>query len=424
VTPSRWALAGLLVLGAALVAVVLLGTPWRALPPVPGGATRVDPARDFTAAEHEREDAFHAALRPATYASLLLGLAVAAALGLTAAGARLVGAVARPVGGGWAWQVLLGALALAAVGRALTLPLAAYRETVLRRYGLSVQGWAGWSADLAKGFALSTVLSAAALLGLYALVRAAPRTWWAWAAAGAAALVVAMSFAFPLLVEPLFNRFTPMPAGELRDSLLTLAAEDGVPVRDVLVADASRRTTALNAYVSGFGSTRRIVVYDTLLASATPAEVRLVVAHELGHAKEQDVLRGTLAGALGVAAGVCVVAVVFGAGWLPRLAGVPGLADPRSLAALLLVLEVGGLLGGPAAALVTRRIEARADVHALDLTGDAAAFVAMQRRLAVANLADLDPGPIAYGLFADHPTGPQRIALARDWARLHEVATP
>ena len=89
-------------------------------------------------------------------------------------------------------------------------------------------------------------------------------------------------------------RFTPLPAGQLRTDLLQLAARDHVPVEDVLVADASRRTTALNAYVSGFGSTRRIVLYDTLVEKASPREVELVVAHELGHAKRQDVLHGTL----------------------------------------------------------------------------------------------------------------------------------
>lgn len=422
--PARGALVGLVVLGVAVLALVLLSTPWRALPAPAGGPTRVDPARDFTAEQIAREDAFHRQVRPASYTSLALGLVLAGLFGLTPAGARLVGALARPFGGGWIWQVLLGGAALALAGRLVTLPFAAYAETVLRRYGLSTQNWAGWAVDAVKGFALSAGLAALALLGLYALVRAAPRTWWAWAAAGAAALVVALSFAFPLLIEPVFNRFTPMPAGELRESLLALAARDGVPVQDVLVADASRRTTTLNAYVSGFGSTRRIVVYDTLLSSASPGEVRLVVAHELGHAKRQDVLHATVAGALGAATAVCAVAVLFGWAALLRRAGVPGLADARSLAALLFVLQVGGLLAGPAGALVSRRIEARADVHALDLTGDPATFAAMQRRLSVANLSDLDPNPVVYGLFATHPTGPERIALARDWARVHGTAEP
>ncbi len=135
-------------------------------------------------------------------------------------------------------------------------------------------------------------------------------------------LVAAASFGYPVLVEPLFNSFHPMAAGPLRTDLLAMARRDGVPVDDVLVADASKRTTELNAYVSGFGSTRRIVVYDTLLSSEPRAEIELVVAHELGHAKRGDVLHGTLVGALGAAAGVCVLYLVLTSPRLLRRAGV------------------------------------------------------------------------------------------------------
>ncbi len=422
--PTRAALAGLAMLGVATLVVVVAGTPWRTLPRLPGGATPVDPGRDFTAEQIAREDAFHHLVRPPSYAALVLGLVVAGVLGLAPLGARLVGAVARPLGGGWVWQVLLGSLALGLVGQLVTLPFGAYRETVLRRYGLSTQTWAAWWVDLAKGFGVSTALGWVGLLLLYATVRASPHWWWAWAAAGGAALVTLVSFVYPVLVEPVFNRFTALPAGPLRSSLLELAAADGVPVRDVLVADASRRTTALNAYVSGFGATRRIVVYDTLLSSSAPAEVRLVVAHELGHAKRRDVLAGTLVGALGVAAAMCGAYLVFGSSWLLAWAGVPGLADPRSLALLLFVAALVSLLGSPLGSLVSRRIEARADVHALDLTRDPGTFIASERRLSVTNLSDLDPNPVSYGLFATHPTGPERIALARDWARLHAVTAP
>ena len=134
---------------------------------------------------------------------------------------------------------------------------------------------------------------------------------------------------------------------------MRLAADDGVPVRDVLVADASRRTTSLNAYVSGFGSTRRIVVYDTLLAAAPREQVRLVVAHELGHAAEDDVLHGTLVGAL----------APLSRSSLLRLAGGSRLADPRRVTTLLALIAVAAaLVASPVQNLVCRRIEARADV--------------------------------------------------------------
>jgi len=405
--------ATLVVLLAGLGVGLAVTVPWTVLA---GASPTVDVARDFTPVQVAREEAFHREVRPPAYLSLLVGLGVAALLGLTPLGARLVAAVGRPLGAGWVWQVVLGTLALSLVGRLVALPLDARSEVVLRHYGLSTQSWASWLADAAKAVGVGTVLTSVALLAVLGLARLAPRTWWAWAAAVIALLVVLGSFAYPLLVEPVFNRFTPLPAGQLRTDLLTLAERDGVPVRDVLVADASRRTTALNAYVSGFGGTRRIVLYDTLVRKASPAEVELVVAHELGHAKRQDVLTGTLLGAVGAGAGVCLLALVLSSGPLLRRVGADGPADPRVVPLVLFLAAAGGLLLSPATNLVSRRIEARADVHSLALTCEVGTFIASEQRLSVTNLSDLKPHPLAYALFATHPSGPQRIALARAYA--------
>jgi STE24 endopeptidase len=183
------------------------------------------------------------------------------------------------------------------------------------------------------------------------------------------------------------------------------------------VADASRRTTSLNAYVSGYGATRRIVVYDTLLARASEPEVRSVVAHELGHADDNDVGHFTWVGALGLAAGVCLLYLALTSPALQRRAGIESAADPRSVALLVALFAVVSLASSPVQSLVSRRVEARADVHALQLTGDVETFVSMQRRLSTENLSDLDPPLLVYAMFASHPTGPQRIALAREWER-------
>ncbi|MFD2353519.1 M48 family metalloprotease [Nonomuraea ferruginea] len=144
----------------------------------------------------------------------------------------------------------------------------------------------------------------------------------------------------------------------------------------MLVADASRRTTALNAYVSGFGATRRIVVYDNLLKAPQP-EVELVVAHELGHAGENDVLYGTLVGALGAALGAILLFLVFGP--VRRRAGVTSIADWRAAGAILGLMTLATFLSGPAQNFVSRHIEARADAHALNLTRDPVTFAAMQK---------------------------------------------
>ncbi|MER7166001.1 M48 family metallopeptidase [Micromonospora sp. NPDC000207] len=414
-TPRGWALLTLagLVVALAVVAVVLV--PWNR-PPAPR-ADQLAALRDLPADQVAHARTFRGDLRPGRYLGLAVGLLAALALGLTPLGSRLIDLVGRPFGGHWVAQAVLGGLVVVLVVDLVTLPFAAWRHSVLLRYGLSTNGWGGWTVDLLKSYAVSAVIGAVALLGFYTVVRLAPRWWWAVGAVGAAGLVTLLSFVLPVLVEPVFNRFTPMEPGPLRTELTNMAARDGVPVKDVLVADASRRTKAVNAYVSGLGPTRRIVVYDTLLREATPAEVTSVVAHELGHAKDRDVNVGTLTGALGAAAAVVALYLLGSGGPLPRLAGVDSFADPRAFALLFALVTLAGLVAGPVQAAVSRRVEARADAHAMALTGDPATFEAMQRRLAGINLADPDPPRWEYLWSASHPSTVERMAAARAYAR-------
>ena len=261
--------------------------------------------------------------------------------------------------------------------------------------------------DVAKSYGVGLAITLLLLFLVVGLARWSPQWWWTVGAASGAVLVVAVSFAYPVVVEPVFNKFTSLPAGQLRTSLLALAEADGVPVKDVLVADASRRTSSLNAYVSGFGSTRRVVVYDTLLDSASDREIELIVAHELGHAERRDVVWGTLLGRggrgpAGLPAGAGRPVGTRCSSW----AEVSPLGDGRAIALALAVLAVLGFVSGPGQALISRRIETRADVHALDLTRDPGSMIAMQQRLSTTNLSDLDPSPLVFGMFSTHPTAP------------------
>ncbi len=414
----RTALATAVVLLAAFAVVVVVGTPWEVLPQPPGGGTAIDLTAGLPTEQVARAESFAAAIRPASLASLLLGLAVSAVLGATPVGARVVHALRTPRRGRWAWQVLLGLLALAVVGRLVTLPIAAYGEVVRHRYGLSTRSWGLWGRDVVVSTAIDAALTALGLLALVWLARRASRAWWALAAAGATVLVVVGSFLWPVLVEPAFNSFESMPTGQLRSDLLALAEENGTPVQDVLVSDASRRTTALNAYVSGFGSTRRIVVYDTVLERLPDAQIESIAAHELGHVAADDVLTGTLLGALGGAGGVALLGWALTSPRLLRRAGAEGPGDPAVVPLALLLVAVGTLVVTPVQNLVSRQVEARADVAALDLTGDPAAFIAMQRGLATSNLTDPSPPAVWRWYFGSHPTVAERIALAEDWARL------
>lgn len=417
---ARVALVVAAALGIAALVVVAVRTPWAVLPEPPGGYTQPDPAAGLSAVQLDRAEAFAAALRPASLLSLLLGLAVSALLGLTRLGSGLLRAVGDRVGGRWWAQVLLGVPALLLAGRLVTLPVSAYAEVVRHRYGLSTRSWGLWLRDVVVSVAISAALTALVVLAVLWLIRRAPRTWWAWSGVAAVGLVVVGSFLYPVVIEPAFNRFESLPAGELRSDVFALAEENGTPVRDVLVSDASRRTTALNAYVSGFGSTRRVVLYDTLLDQLPDEEIESIVAHELGHVATDDVLTGTLMGALGAGAATALAGWLLSWGPLLRRAGADSPGDPRVVPLMLFLVTVGGLVGTPVQNVVSRQIEARADVHALDLTRDPEAFIAMQRRLASTNLGDPDPPAAWHWFFGSHPTVAQRIAMAEDWQRLED----
>jgi STE24 endopeptidase len=247
-----------------------------------------------------------------------------------------------------------------------------------------------------------------------AVVRRWRRAWPAIAGVALGALVMLGSFVYPLLVEPVFNSFTPLPDGPLRVGILQLADREGLQVGDVLVADASRRTTTLNAYVSGYGSSRRVVLYDNLVDDLPRDEALSVVAHELTHARRDDVLTGSLLGALGVLSGVGLLGLVLGRRE-DSADGRPG-EEQRAGAAevprLLALVALATLLVAPAQNGISRKIETRADVGALAATGDPAAFIGLQQELARRSVGDLNTPAVWQWWFGSHPTTLTRIALA------------
>jgi STE24 endopeptidase len=285
------------------------------------------------------------------------------------------------------------------------LPLSVWRGWLYeRRWGFSTQTLRSWFSDLVKGLVAGVAISSVGLLLLFGAVRAWPGWWPAVAAPGAAGFVLVLSLLAPLLFERLFNRFWPLPDAELAGELRELSRRARVPVRTILVSDASRRTRKHNAYVSGLGPTRRLVLFDTLLEDAPREELHGVVAHELGHRRHRHVAAGTLLAMAGAAAAVLAVWGVLS--W-------HGSSGPRSVPLVLLTFSVLELVGLPFGTWVSRRWERTADRFALELTGDGPALERMHRRLALANLADLDPPPLLYALLFTHPTPPERIAAAR-----------
>ena len=407
---GAWVTFALLLLG--FGAVIVFTTPWHPLPGhVPGGAVHPDAARDFTPAQIARETAYHDTIRPWGLTWTAVALLVPALLGFTPLGSRLVGRLRRRH---WVWQVTAAVVGVTLATTVVTLPFAVREHQIERHYGLTLQGWGGWAGDIARGYAVGVVSTLLVLLVIVALARRLPRGWWIPVAGLGAALVIGGSFVYPYVVEPVFNNFHSLPAGPLRTSLMDLARSDHQPLRDILVADASRRTTTENAYVSGFGASRRLVLYDTLISQDSPSEIRVLTAHELGHAKYGDVLHGTLEGALAVAAAMCALVLLLGA----------GAGDPRRVPLVLALYAVVGFAVTPLTNVVSRHIEARADAHSLALTRDPQTYVEAQKKLAVSGLDDLKPSRVLYVLFFSHPAPAERIAMARDWARQHHVPEP
>jgi STE24 endopeptidase len=355
----------------------------------------------FTADQVERARRYHRPLYLVLAVDLGLGAVVLAVLAFTGIGDSVFGAVD---GLPW-WGAALAFAALAVViPAAIRLPLGFWRGWVReRRWGLSTQPLSGWAADALKGVAVAAIFAALVEFGLVALARAWTGWWVVPAALAFAAAVLVLSFLAPIVLEPLFNRFRPLEDAALAEELRAIGRRAGVPIRDVLVADASRRTRKVNAYVSGLGRTRRVVLYDTLLERAPPPQLRLVVAHELGHRRDRHVLKGTLLAMLAAVLAVVIVWAVLGT----------GAADPRNAPTVLLLglaLEVASLAPGSA---LSRHWERAADRASLELTDDLDAFEGAHRELALANVSDLDPPRTAYLLLFSHPTPPERIAYAR-----------
>jgi len=311
--------------------------------------------------------------------------------------------------------ILGGAAAAAGLSLLLVvveLPLSALRHDRSVEVGLSTQSWLPWLGDLAKSAGIDALFAGAGGALAMALIRRFRRNWWAPAAVVIVAFGVITIWLFPVVIDPLFNKFEPLRPGPTRSDVLELAKEAGVDVGQVYRVDASRRTTAANAYVGGLGKTKRVVLYDNLISGFPRDQMRLVVAHELGHQRHKDLLRGLLWLALVAPAGTFLAQVLA-----ERFARRDGLADPRRkpgpvvLPAVALAIAIVSFGLGAASNVLSRQVEARADAFSLRLTHDPAAFVQFQRRLALRNVSDPDPPASTQFLFGTHPTAAERIGI-------------
>jgi Zn-dependent protease with chaperone function len=372
----------------------------------------------LTPRDLDRSKRYRGPLYALAFAGMAATLAAGAAMGL-GRGSRWLGRwVSSAVGDRWWLQAILLAGVITVVTTLVSLAFGYGRYLHDRHWGLSTQSAAGYLFDVAKGTAFEFVLTAITALVFFGIVRALPRSWPAVAAVFVVGLTVLLVLVLPVIYEPLFNKFTPVPA-EVRQRVLSIADKAGVRVGDVLVADASRRTTRQNAYVSGLGSTKRVVLYDTLLERSSPKQVDLVVAHELSHVAHKDVLKGTALGALGAVLSVLLLWRLFEWQALRDSLGVSGPGDPRSLPFIAFLLAAATLLSLPVVNAFSRGIEAAADRSAIEITRDPDTAIQVEVSLARSNLSDLEPNRAIYLVFFTHPSAIERIQLALDWRAAH-----
>ena len=406
----RLPLAILVAVAAAGAATFLLRPRSGVIEPVP-----VDVEAYFTAFQLDRAEDFRSVQRLLGIGGLALGTGTIALLAWRPPRRLFERLGRRPLLGAAAAGAGISVL-LVVVG----LPIDAWQRSRSLDVGLATQSWSDWALDVVRSTAIDAAFAAAGGVLALVLIRRFRRNWWAPGAAVVVAFGVITIWLWPIVIDPIFNDFEPLRPGPVRQDVLELAREAGVDVGEVYRVDASRRTSAANAYVGGLGHTKRVVLYDNLIAGFPRDEVRLVVAHELGHQKHNDLPHGLLWLALVAPAGTYLaqrLAETFGRPY--------GLADPDVkpgpivLPAVVLAVTLVSLLLGSASNVLSRQVEARADQFALDLTEDPAAFVQFERRIALRNIIDPDPPGLTQLLFGTHPTTIERIGMGEAWRKPH-----
>jgi STE24 endopeptidase len=301
----------------------------------------------------------------------------------------------------------------------LELPWSIYAQWWREKsYGLTSQPFGGWLTEGLKSFAISLVLMVIFLVLLYVLIRRAPKTWWAWAGGLAALGIVFLLVIGPIFIEPLFNKYTPAPPGQMRDAVVALAKKAGVPYDKIYIYDGSKQSNRYTANVAGIGSSARVAMSDVMFAKgADLAEVRGVVGHEMGHYKRGHILWGTLAYAILAVVMFWLTGKLFpyAANWLG--ADVDSIADPAGLPVLMAVIATLALLATPLLSTLTRLQESDADSFSLRYANEPDGL--SKALVKTIEYRASSPSDLEEFLFYDHPSVEHRVRKAMDWKAAH-----
>jgi STE24 endopeptidase len=321
----------------------------------------------------------------------------------------------------WENHMLLTGLSffglIALASGVIGIPFDLYRQFVIeRRHGFSTLTLRLWVIDLFKGFAISAILMGLLLSAFLSLLAFAPGSWWFWTWLVFASFQMLMIWLYPIVIAPLFNRYEPIQDQDLKEAVIALMAKVGLRTEGVYQVDAGKRSRHTNAYFTGLGRTKRIVLYDTLIASHTRDEIIAVLAHEIGHWKRHHILKQLL---FLEAASLLVLGFIAHLITWPVLYATFGFSRPVPFVGLLLSAALLGPLAvffTPLISATQRRFERDADASVCDLTGQTTPLANALKRLARDNLANLHPHPLYARFYYSHPPLAERIARLREAA--------
>lgn len=401
---AAWLTAAALLLCGVAVAAVFV--PWDAtVAPWPIGHATSAALRDiaqaaFTGAQRARIMDFVDAVWLPSLLAIVAGPLAAIVIAITPLGRRIVDRMRE--------RAFVASLVVLLLVRVVGLPFEWWSAAVRRDFGLLVQSMGEWWLRWTMTTAAVVLIGALAVTLILATLRRWPVRGWI-----AVVMVVgALTAAFSLAVPFLDNVDGTHTDRQVRQRVLDIAQAAGVDVGDVVVVDVADSSPALNAHVSGWGPTRTVTIYDTLLTTADPAEVDAIVAHELVHVRHGDVILGTVLAVVGAMAAAAMTAALLLSPGVQRRVGADRPGDVR-FAPLVIAMACAALLvGTPLAATVSRPLEARADREAIEITGDPDAYARMIVLLATTNLSTLEPPDWRYSLFFTHPTPLQRLRAA------------
>ncbi len=302
----------------------------------------------------------------------------------------------------------------------LSFPLLVYQNYYREhQYGMATQDFGAWFAEQRTGLFIQLILSALFFPALYAVFRRAPRTWWVWGSGVLIAFLLLGTVVQPVFIEPIFNKYKPLDDPAVRDPILAMARANQIPVDHGNQFDASKQTTRVSANVSGAFGVANINLNDNLLKRCSLAEIRQVMAHEMGHYVLNHVYKLLLEFSVLIVVSAFFVKMVFDA--LLRRFGarwrVGGIGDPAGFPVLALILAVFGLLGTPVFNSIIRETEGEADSFGIDTSREPDGFA--QSAIKLGQYRKMDPGAVEEFVFFDHPSGRARIRKAMDWKAAH-----